>query len=418
MLGFLKRLFGSGAQPAQNEETRIVKLSDIESWLHSARQPIKEQIQAQLTLSKTRIAELSALAKEKVNALQSAQLMNPDIPDRAKDFMTGNREEYSRRVLSYIDKLSLPENTEHLSSFFDQHADDAKEFTQGILRPFQILQEFFSHESKEITALLADAEREIEAVRVIHSREKQESYVQLHAQIEVLLARQRQLAGLHTELKDLEKQKAESEKAISSINAEETRLLNDAERQQLLKKSAEAEQKTRAHEQKIRDVFNNFEPALRKFHRMATRNVKLLDNYLRDPVRTLIEDLHLDILEAVGDIDRLLKFDRIPLGDRKEYVRDAIALLNKEYLGSWMSEYGKLTKAEKDTQAAIEDCTASKTLKRIIKLRDDTRRNLQITTQRLENVTKDIEKINLELLKQKLEADIKNVVGKSIQITF
>jgi hypothetical protein len=416
MFGFLKRLFGSGAQPVKAPETVVVKLADLESWLLSIRAPIQEQVKSQLSSSREKITQLSSLAREKVNALQSAQLLNPNIPDRAKDYMTGNREEYSRRVLSYLDRLSLPENTDSLSSFFEQHANDAKEFTQGILRPFQILQEFFSNESKEITSILADAEKEIHALIELHSKEKQESYVQIHTEIDTLKARQSQLAGLNKEKSELEKQKFDSEKSISALDSEETRLLNETERQELLKKVSEAQQKTKVHEQKIRDVFNNFDPALRKFHRMATRNVKLMEHYLRDPVGTLIEDLHLDIIEAVADIRRLLDFDRIALGDKKEYVLDAMNLLTKQYLGTWLREYGQLTKAEKDAQTAVEECTASKTLARIQKLRDDTKRNKQLTEQRLANVTKDIEKINLNAIKAKLEEIIKGATGRTVQI--
>ncbi len=418
MLGFLKRLFGYGAQQEIENEMFVVKLADLESWLLSIRAPMNEQIKARLSASRERISQISASAKEKVNALQSAQLMNPNIPDRAKDFMTGNREEYSRRVLNYLDRLSLPDSTDHLSSFFDQHADDAKEFTQGILRPFQILQEFFANESKEITSMLAQIEQQILELQAMHRHTKPEAYAPLHTEIESLIARQTQLKGLKSERSELEKQKLEAEKSIEALGSEETRLLGEHERQALLKKVGEAQQKTKVHEQKIRDVFNNFEPALRKFHRMATRNVKLMEHYIRDPVGTLIEDMHLDIIEAIADIQRLIDFDRIPLGDKKEYVIDSMNLLNKQYLGTWLREYGQLTKAEKDAQTAVDECTASKTLVRIQKLRDDTKRNKHVIELRLSNILKDIAKINLESMKSKLEENLKNTTGRQITVTF
>ncbi len=381
MLKFLKALFGkTSAQPVV-EGPVSVKLTDYQSWLSGLQEPARQQVSSQITASKQKINQLSATIKEKITALQSSQLMNPDIPDRAKDFMTGNRDEYTRRVQQYLDKLILPENPEALQSFIKQHTYDAEEFTKGILRPFQILQEFFSHETKEITLMIADIEREIEALKTTKEQNNPEAYTELLTQAELLASRQRQLSGLENDKKELEKQN-----------------------------------NLRTHEQKARDIFNNFEPALRKFYRMATRNVKLVEHYLRDPVGSLIEDLHLEILEAVTDIERLLKFDRIPLGDKKEYVLDAMSMLNKQFLGNWLREYAQLAKTEKDAQKAFDECHASKMLIKIQKLREDTKRNNTITEQKLVQLRKDIARINLNELKTKLEEKTNNTTGKTVTI--
>ena len=227
MLGFLKRLFGYGAQPVR-EGPVAVKLADFESWLASVQEPLKTRVAEQLLTSRSRISRISAEISKKVNALQSAQLMNPNIPDRAKDYMIGNREEYTRRVLQYIDKITIPENAESLGSFLEQHSQDAQEFTQGIIRPFQILQEFFSNETKEITAMTADIEREIETLKAVYQQANPEAYPALAREAETLLARQGQLAGLQKEKADLERQKLDAENSIRAMNTEESRLLNEA----------------------------------------------------------------------------------------------------------------------------------------------------------------------------------------------
>ncbi len=415
MLRFLKALFGYGAQ-AVKEGPVAVKLSDFESWLAGTQEPLKTKVSQQISSSKTRISQITAEIKEKVSALQSAQLLNPNIPDRAKDYMTGNREEYTRRVSQYLNETIIPDDASQLPLFLDKHTKDAAEFTKGILRPFQILQEFFANETKEITAMLAEIEREIETVRQAHAQASTKDYDLLKNEAGIIAARQKQLAGLMQEIAELEKHLNEAEKSVQMLNAEEERLLKDPARLEALKKTSEAREKVKAHEQKIREVFKNFDPALRKFHRMATRNVRLVEKYLRDPVATLTEDLHLEILEAVEDIKRLLRFDRLPLGDKKEYVLDAMAFLDKQNLGNWLREYGQLAKAEKDAYRAVENCDATRTLVRVQKLREETLRNAQLAGQRLARLKKDAEKINLEQMKTKLEANIKTVTGKDVTI--
>jgi hypothetical protein len=319
--------------------------------------------------------------------------------------------------VQYLDAIAVPASADGLPSFFDRHGQDAQAFTQGILRPFQILQEFFSNESKEVTAVLADIEREIALVRDAHAQSKIDQYRTLRTDIEQLVTRSQQLRGLQRERADLSRQRAEAEQSLRALNAEEERLLKDAARQAALQKVNEAHQRVLVHEQKIKDVFANFEPALRKFNRMATRNVKLTERYLRDPVGTLTEDLHLDVLDVIADIQRLMTFDRLQMGDKKPFVLDAMSLLNKEFLGKWMGEYGRLSKAEKEAQLAVESCEASKTLARIQRLRDETRRTGQLNEQRLAQVERDIARINIGELKSKLEQKLRDIAGKAVTIS-
>lgn len=344
--------------------------------------------------------------------------MNPNIPDRAKDFMQGNREEYCRRVQQYLEKLKLPSSAEEFPKFFDQHKKNAQEFTQGILRPFQILQEFFAHESKVITLSLAEIEKNILELREQHEQAKIDAYDPLLTESEILLTKHNQSQAMEKERAEMEKQLEEAVQKIKMLNVEEERLLKDPKRLAALDTLREAQRRKQAHEQTIRDIFKNFEPALRRFHRMATRNTRLVGKYLRDPVQTLIEDMHLDIQEVISDIIRLMEFDRLQLGDKKEYVTDALAHLNKDFLGTWLREYGRYAKDEKDAQHAIEECEASKTLVKIQRLREETRRNNQLTEQRLALVRKDLDKLNLDQLKSELEKNIKNVTNIQATITF
>ncbi len=414
MLGFLKRLFGKDVP--ETSSPVIIPLTQLEDWLRQARAPAHARFVEQLSTTRSMIDQHSIAIREKVQALQSAQLMNPDIPERAKHFMQGNREEYSRRVLQYLDGMIIPTAAEALPSFFMQHQQDATAFTRGILRPFQILQEFFSRETKEITALIAQTEQELIALQSLHEQSSISAHDTLHQHIPQLLIKQQQRNGLEHERIGLEQQQHNAEQSLRALNLEEERLLKDADRQQALTTVRETHQRVHAHEQKLRDLFANAQPALRKFYRMATHHVKLLEEYLRDPIATLIGDLHLDLLEIIADIQRLITFDRLPLGEHKEFVIDAVSLLTKEQLGTWLREYGQLTKTEKEAQHALDQCEASQTLARIQRLREETRRNQQLAEQRLAHVRKDLERIDLPGLTTALETRIKEVTGTAITI--
>jgi hypothetical protein len=418
MFGFLKRLFGgTGGEIAAGPAAATIRLAELDGWLEQSRASARAQLAEQASAARARVNEVATAARAKVEALQSASLMNPDIPERAKDFMQGNREEYCRRVLQYLDTLVIPE-ADRLQEFFSRHAQDAAAFTQAILRPFQILQEFFSHESKEITLLLAQAEQEIQALSSLHAQSKPDAELAARDAFRAFVAKQEQRRALEDERTGLERQRDEASQAIVALNSEEERLLKDPARQAALQKLSDAQRAVQSHEQKARALFAQFEPALRVFKRMATRHVKLLERYLADPVRALVDDLHLDYLDIVADIQRLLTFDRLPLGDKRAAVLEVMPMMGKEYLGTWMREYGQVAKAEKDAQAAVEQCAASQKLARIQRLREETRRNLQLAEQRISHAQKGLGNIDLAALKDRLEQKLSDLHGAPVSVTF
>jgi hypothetical protein len=419
MIRFLKALFGVREPDIPAQSSTTVDLSNLVAWFTEARAPMHAQLSECITLARTRLEPLANTVREKISTLQTAQLMNTNIPERAKDIMEGNREEYARRVLNYLDMLALPAAREALPSFFSQHERDARDFTQGILRPFQILQEFFAHETKEITVLLAEIEQEVISLRSKYEQVRPGAEYEINHLIDLLLAKQQKQHQLEQEQAALEHHCTEATTAIVALNSEEERLLKDAERKAALQKLAEAQQRTRAHEGKIRAAFQQFEPALRKFHRMATRNVALVERYLKDPVAALIEDLKIDdFLEVISDIKRLLGFDRLSLGEKRASVLAALPLMSREFLGVWMREYGQLARAEKDAQRAVDECEASKTLLRIQRLREETRRNNQLAEQRLVLIRKDLENIKLNEIKTQLEQQLSQLTGITVTVSL
>ncbi len=418
MFGFLRSLFGKSEKREQPPASAAVHISELEDWLKQAGMPAKTRFVQDLAAAKGRIDQLAAIAREKIQGLTAANLMNPDIPERAKDFMQGNREEYSRRVLRYLDTLALPATAEELPAFLEQHRQEAEEFTHGIMRPFHILQEFFSRETKDITALLADIEYELQKLPALRASAKIDEHNSLCAEIQTAIAKQTQAQGLKKQLSDLESQRAETERTITLLQAEQARLLNDPMRTAASQKLDQERLRVRAHEQQIRDLFAKFEPGLRTLRRMATRNLKLIDAYLRDPVAALVQDLHFDFIEVLAEMQRLLSFDRIPLGDKRDRVISAMNTITKESLGTWMREYGQLTKAEKEARLAMENCEASRTLQRIQRMQDEHKRTTQLIDQRIAYARKDIERIDLEKLKTKLEAGLKELTAANVTITF
>jgi hypothetical protein len=415
MLGFLKRLFGI-KDDISEPKNASVKLNELEQWFTITRQPLTEKLSQQITATKEKVRQYSEQIRQKITGLQSATLMNPNIPERAKDIMQGNREEYCRRVNHYVDMLILPDTPDELQDFFSQHDKDAGNFTQAVLKPFSILQEFFANETREITAILGSIEKELLDLRNKLSGTRINADTEVLTRIQILVAKQKLLQGLETEQKELETQITDSERTLQALAQEKTRLEQHPERQNAMQKIAEADERKRVHEQKIKIVFSQFEPALRKFHKMATRHVKLVNQYLREPVTALVEDIKLDIIEVISDIRRLFVYKRLDLGDKHSYAVAAMQKLNKEELGNWLREYAQLSKQIRNSESALKQLEQTKTLERVKRLHEETSRSTLLTKQKLGDVQKNRNNIKLEELKKELEQKLQETTGINVSI--
>ena len=137
-MGFLARLLGL------EKEIELDEIS-LEPWFRgeidsklSKSESNKEGLRTQFN---QKIIEL----KEELLSLERAELQNPNVPIRTLDFMHGNRENYIKQVNQLI--TNLPELGEDFKEKFDKLLDD---FSKRTTRSYQILQEFFSHEIKNV----------------------------------------------------------------------------------------------------------------------------------------------------------------------------------------------------------------------------------------------------------------------------
>ena len=109
MLGIIKNLF------KKTQET--VKEEDIDTWLDHKVSTLKKRLMEQLRLTNGRIKTSIEETKQKLEALEEAGLLNPDVPERAKHFMRGNKDEYTRRINNFLQSISEPTEIEQFEDF-------------------------------------------------------------------------------------------------------------------------------------------------------------------------------------------------------------------------------------------------------------------------------------------------------------
>lgn len=138
---------------------------DWDSLSSFVRQKYDEQELQLEKIKKSILNQLVDLQNEIMQAvedLQKAELVNPNISEKEKHFMIGNRSAYIQKVSFFVH--SFPKLD--VDAFLGNGILALSELSKSVQRPYHILQEFFSQESKKVSTLLGKTESLLKSVNV------------------------------------------------------------------------------------------------------------------------------------------------------------------------------------------------------------------------------------------------------------
>jgi len=338
MFNFLKRL----VKP-QVPETQSITIDELPSWLAQQRQARTDAAHKDFETTVTQLREQLGLLGTSISALRSAELLNPNIPERAKQVMEGNREAFLRAVEQLYD-LRLPLAMDDVPRFQDEFKTTLHELLPAVSRPFQILQEFFANESKDVWNSVHLVEKQALALGNIGKTHKLDALTALAAELDtrqkLMLQKTeaaQQILTAEETLTQLAKEHKRAQENILALEQSEDykRLLAVKEK---LQHATSSIKDLRA---KLSEQFSALEPALKKYEHMTLHNRQLIRDYLQNPVETLARDRELAILQVIAAMRREVEADRIDLKDRrKEKVLAAMTRLDKDALNGFLKEYG------------------------------------------------------------------------------
>jgi DNA repair exonuclease SbcCD ATPase subunit len=316
-------------------------MEQAKGWLaEEQKKQSQEQKQATEDFSKA-FPELITAAKQSIAALERAELRNPNIPERAKHYMTGNREQFIKLTTRFAENLIVPKEAPD----FSQIDLLFHEYAQNTARPSTILSEFLGEEVKQIRKALAEIEAGLHEIKKLQIKKEQ-----LHGISDLI----KRIEGIHTERESLAKQKQELEAQVQQLIQKRDNIRKEKEafiqRPDYLKIKedivATAKERQEA-EQEITNLFSPLTDAIKKFAH-NTKNDKLA-KYAENPLDALIHDYALGILKHVQEIKTAIETGKIELKpERVPKALESLSQLSKEKLGNMIHRYANSKKRETD----------------------------------------------------------------------
>jgi hypothetical protein len=419
MFKFLKKLF---TEPKKEElKPEELKPEELGKWFNEESNKIFTELNIKLDDIKNKIKEETTKTKENLAILNAANLHNPKISVREKQFMEGNRRAYILSVNTFLRGLEIEkEDPSKLLEFCNNFNKRIENFGKSTVRSYHILQEFFSNESKTIAINIRRLGSHVSELENTIKQAKTKKIQDIKQRIDELNNKIKQRTELDISLKNKEKLEDSSSKNKIDTEKEIENLIKSKEYKHLLELKANKEislTHIREHNAKIVHAFSVMERPLKKLLRVIMEDHELLNKYLENPVETLVSDNELKITKILHKLERNINNYTLDLKDKKrDRVLETIKGTTEEFLREFINKHNELEENLKNIEKDIEENQSLKTEEKLRYELSNIDENIEKTEKEIGLIKKEIEKTNIHTIKEMLQNEINDVLKVDVVI--
>ncbi len=411
-------IFGRFFKKKQEIVEENICLAKLPVWYDEKTQSKKKKLKRKIDQTKQKIIQITQETNQKIHKLQNAKLMNPNIPERAKHFLHGNKEAYVKKMNSFLESLTLPEEVEELEGFFKDFSVQIQGLAQGIARPTQILNEFMANETRAVTLVMGAIEKEIEKLKEETKKTGLLKLEETKNKITEIFNKQDKEDELKKELSAIQKEIDTMQKENDNLKKEIELLKKDKELNQALERKKEVQEKIEQMKKELLESFSIIETALKKYEHITFKHKEIAGGYLESPIDALMKDLHLEILQTFSDLRNSIKAGKIEMKKRKtKKTLDELKKLDKEKLGRFLTEYGQLYSEKRRIKEKVEQMDVIKAQKEKEKRLLKNENKLTALMSRMNYVQIEFDKIDINKIIKEVEEELNTQFNMSIKIS-
>ena len=386
----------------KKKKEKRIKFNQIENWSEKYMKDnsIEEIINSFKKETKTRIKE----ARELLKKLDGAALMNEDIPQRVKQIMEGNKKNYLRKINLFLDEIKPPKLCGEVKEFSKELSKKIDYLSKETQRSFMVLKEFVETELVTVVRKIKEIEDSAKRLNFLMKEKKleeisklKELFSQFHNAKETMVALKESKKKRILELEEIEKKEKKSVLDIKKLeNGSEY-----SDYYELKKERQKIDLEIQNMKKELLTHFSTLEKAFKKYKRLSL-NETLLDKYIKNPSKAIIEDEEIAISEVMDKM--LLSINKLGLKDKKkEKTEEEIKKLSKELL---KEKRNKLRKAIKEQSEIKDKLNKNNSLSKISEYKmklEKRKRDIENKKAEIKELKKKIKNANPKLIKQEVK---------------
>ena len=412
MLKFIKKLF---AQEEEKQEEKI-SLDELSSWLDKKTEPLFGSLKKDVKVIIKTIDDEKEKTIENLKKLENTKLQNPNIPNRAKTIMEGNRAAFMKKVSHFFNNIDLKfENFDELIKKCKNLDNEMDSLAKSTARSYTILNEFFAREIASVAGCIKKVENYSKEIKNSIQHLKIHDINEIKNEIDDLQnkvkSKERLLQELGNEKRNLEEGKSKQVEIENKIKEhKEGEDYNNFEK--LMKEREEAEKKLKEIEDKLFHDFSDLEKAFKKYAKIAFENEKLIEKYSKNPAKALIEDNDLEIIKIIHNLEKAISENKLELEQKKsERSLMKIKRLDKRYFATNQNNSKKIEEKLDKIKTEIENNKARDQLEIYNKEFNNIKNDIENLNNKISLSNNEIEKIDIVKLKENLQEEVNKALN-------
>jgi len=402
-------------------EKPSLSFDGLEAWCVEREANLNREAEAELLTLLKKIDSKLAETRDSIRVLVQAELFNSKITEREYQIMKDNRQTYIQKAGLFLDKISSskPGSIWEIQDFLGSFDREFEALAKGSARSYYLLSEFFRNEASAVASGIKDIEKIVAQIRQLRQKHNEASAPL--ANMTVLFDELKRASQRLRELKTEEKQEeAERQRLLGEqkkLEAEQKILQDSAPFHELedIKSNLEmAGKEIKSAEESFFQDFSTLEKALKKYAKISTEE-KFIGDYTNNLLSSLRSDSELRIIDILEKLRPELSSGRLGVKERlREKMLAKIEELTKENLKETIDKYNSLLekKANLENQAASHP--ANQVLASLDSKQQRLRRELEASARKIEELKRDIIRIDPERLK----LGLKETAEKEFSLTI
>jgi hypothetical protein len=416
------RIFNFFKKFSNNEEKEPeqIKLNELDIWVDSWSKNIFKNINLELEDVRKSISEEKDKTKENIQKLMKSELKNQNVQDRIKQIMEDNRRAYTQKIKKLLEKINPPKDLYEVLEFCNSFDKDLDYFSKNTVRNYHIMLELFMDKTNAITTNIKNLDKLIKKIKKILEDGEIEKVNKLKNNINEIQQKIKRKERMKEKINLI---KIEQQKRNKKIKEKEENI-KELEQGSRYKKFREIVDKKDILEKEIEALkmqllysFSVIKTTLKKYERLTLED-KLVKKYLESPINTLLEDNELKIVEIASKMKKSIIKNELKLKEKKKSkILQELNSLDKNYFEAFLRKHNELNKRLDELKSEIDKAEIIKEVELMKENLKQDKTNLDEAKYEVEEIIKEIEKININDLKRNLEKEIKENTNKEVIIS-
>lgn len=382
-------------------ERENIKFEDIPSWLDKFVET--KGIGTTLGILKRELNSKIIKIKDLLNKLETTPLKYPFVyPERTLDVINRNRNSFIRKVMAFLSEIHIPEGYEDVEQFLEDLSYKIDSLVEGTQKNYFILKEFMEDEVNavknkifELDKIVAKGREQIQNTVINQVKEIKVKIAEYYRMEQEIYAIRKKVDAIESTKLDLYDKRSKIEEKLNKIKAG----LAYKEYQKLLERKASLNEEIKNLERSLSLMFSDLEYVFKKYHNKFKD--KLIEFYLKDPVKASFEDKTNKIFDVLRKIEKNINDLEIKPQKLKSF-KNAIKKVSPDKLKLMKKKILEFREEHEFLQKRIKNNSVRLNVKEREAYIINIDNAIETEEKKIEEIENELERRNLKLLKQKI----------------